>query len=343
MTTHTPAAAAPLIDPRAEANLLNKYGLSYSERKVPLSEIDYDYSFDLNYRSETRANPDTIAEYAIKMLDGEIFPFPVLSYDPARKAFLIWSGVHRIGAHREIHSDLVDAFVVDVPVGNASEVLLKLRQLAAEANTRHGVGTSHAERLHAACDELVIGGDLGEISSRFGLDPEEIKKGVKERELNFSLRQHGIDPDTLVRFSDKEAVLRCPDERLMRDVASFVKRHTLREKGAKVKVTVTQGEVNELVKELRREKSPTARNQILEDAEVSANSARPKKVSSSKRGAASPLFMWRGAMTRLTRELDERELVRLASTADGLDKLYHDVKAIRGVLDNVERAIERHR
>lgn len=342
MTTHT----TTLIDPRQESILLDKYGLTYTEQDVALSDIDYEHSLHLNGRMETRANTDKITEYGLKKLDGETFPYVVLAYDNYRKKYLIWSGVHRTGADIEIKATSTKAFVVQVsPPGNP-EIETKLKAFAAESNVRHGFATSTAERLHAACDEHALGIDINEIASRFALSPEEILKGVKERKLNFDLRQCGLRPELITRSSDKEAILRAPDEPTMRDVAALIIRHTTREKGEKAKVALTQNDVTSLVAALRKEKSPVERTKLLDAADATAKAGRPKrkgKDANNKDPRTSPTFVWRGCVTRLTREFDERELVKHYSTGDALDALMTDVKAVRGVLDAVERSVERQR
>lgn len=344
MTTHT---STTFIDPRQEAALLDRYGLSYTERLVPLASIDFDRSKQLNGRSETRANPDKIMEYAVKKLDGEVFPFPVIAIDRSLGKNLVWSGIHRIGADLEIKAPNTRCFVVEIPVENPAVVLTRLKQFSHEANVRHGFATSTAERISAACDELEIGGDLDKISLRFSLRPEEITKGLHQRKVDFQLRQHNIRPESILRVGDKEAILRAPDEHVMRDVANFIKRHTTRDsRTGKQKVLVSQGDVGTLVKDLRREKSPSARAELIANADKEAKRAKPKQNPRGKKADPSenPLFIWKGIVNRATSSnFNEHQLVASASTPDELDAIAMDVKQIRGILDAVERAVERKR
>lgn len=340
MPTQTPTT---YIDPRQESVLLNKYGLKYAERRIPTTEIDFEHSIHLNGRMETRANQDKIVEYAVKKLDGEVFPFVVLSWDASRAAYLIWSGVHRVGADREIKAPTVMAFVVDVnPAGNTT-TLTKLRAFAAESNVRHGYATSAAERLHAACDQYEAGADIDEVAARFGMTPQDIRKGVHERKLNFELRQRGLRPEAILRVSDKEAILRAPDEGVMRDVANFVIRNTTVGKDQKQKVNVSQGEVTTLVRQLIKEKSPKERANLIAAADAVAKQGKKKNPNRAtmKDPRKSPTFVWRGCVVRLTGEFDERALVKASPTGDELEQILLDVKAVRTVCDAVERAVER--
>lgn len=333
-----------IIDPRQEAALLDRYGFRYVDRKVKLADIDFERSKQLNGRSETRANPDTIEEYAYKKLDGEVFPYPVVALDRSTNKFLIWSGVHRIGADFLIEALDTRCFVVEVPVAEATKVLAKLKQFSHETNVRHGFATSIAERIHAACDEYEQGGKLEEIAHRFSLRPEDITKGLQERRLNFDLRQHGIRPETILRTSDKEAILRLPDEHIMKDVARFIVRHTIQDgRATKPTYRVTQGEVNALVTALRKEKVPAERLKLIEAADALALKGKKQAPRGHKNINDNPLFIWRMVVNRVTKGFDERTLVSTASTGDEMDTLMGDVKSMRSVLDSIEHLIEQKR
>jgi len=333
--TNTPAS---LEDVRKEERLLQARGFNYTTITVPLSDIDLESSRIWNGRVETesRLSEDKVFDYALRMLDGETFPYGIVYREKPSAKLNIVSGVHR--AHGAVEAELPSLTWFEITDPITPETVDRIKALGIESNTRHGLGLSQSERLFAACDQIDKGIPITQVSSNLGLDEKEIREALDEREINKQLRLHNLKPDVFTTKVQKREVLRLPDEGLMRDVQVFIRRNT----GEGKRSAVTNEIIVELVRALREEKSPQGRATVLENAEKAMKTKKKGKGSASAAHRAqslSPKFTW-GRLVSTVPAISPNDIATLAGTTEGAHQILDEVQRVRKVLNDVESAVE---
>ena len=120
---------------------IESHGGSFELKELPLSAIDRAKSA----RNQARFKPindETILLYGAAMEQGDEFP-PILVY-VEKDSYVVVDGNHRVEAASLNDRPRIDAYVLHDP----SEAMIRV--LTFEANTKHGLPTTMAERLKQA-------------------------------------------------------------------------------------------------------------------------------------------------------------------------------------------------
>ena len=141
---------------------------------VPADDFDYDACLRNQARTGEPLSEETVERYTTAIANGEILPAVVAAPAGAKtNAKLVTvDGNHRLTAFRA-KSRFVPAYVIR----GASQAALISATM--EANTRHGMALSEADRMHHAMWYLDNGMDLNEVARRTGLSRTSIRRANK--------------------------------------------------------------------------------------------------------------------------------------------------------------------
>lgn len=129
-------------DPKAEA-ILRGRDLTWHVQRIPVDEIDFDASTANQGRITEKISDDRVTEYAMAMIDGEVFPRPVLN-KMVEGRYYILSGNHRCRGAREAAAPDVEAYVIKTVDALVIDFLPMLFNLS------HGVNVSTEARYEQA-------------------------------------------------------------------------------------------------------------------------------------------------------------------------------------------------
>jgi hypothetical protein len=105
--------------------------------EIPLAEVVDDTATQMRVAG---VEPAMVAEYAVAMRDGAVFPPITLYYDG--DAYHVADGFHRVAAARQVDLEVI---LAEVREGTARDAVLA----AAGANATHGVRRTNADKRHA--------------------------------------------------------------------------------------------------------------------------------------------------------------------------------------------------
>ena len=144
--------------------MLTERGFSWDFREgVPMHEIDTEKSRHNQARLHKPIDGGTVDRYTAALGNGEVFPAILTADTPASTKLLIVDGNHRHEAHARAGIDTIDAYVINGASPQA------ITMLTFESNTRHGLPSSEADRLHQALYLMDNGISAEESARRLGL------------------------------------------------------------------------------------------------------------------------------------------------------------------------------
>jgi ParB-like chromosome segregation protein Spo0J len=153
--------------------MLKEKGFTWELRtRVPLSAFDRSLSLNNQARVGTPIDSSTVSRYTQALGNGDVFPAIVAAETSASAKLLICDGNHRYTAHEDAGLKSIDAYVIIGASGAA------VTMLTFEANTKHGLPTSEADRIIQGQHLVDNGVSIDEAAKRLGLAKTKLTRAV---------------------------------------------------------------------------------------------------------------------------------------------------------------------
>lgn len=150
--------------------LLRSRDFNFEFRSLSLSDIDEIKSRHNQARVGKPIDEDTIERYVANLTNGDIFP-AICTYEPRPGAKQeIIDGNHREESHRRFGSTHIDSYVILPPVDRKA-----ITWLTFELNTKHGLPTSEADRIHQALYLMEGGVSAEDAAKRLGVAVHKLR------------------------------------------------------------------------------------------------------------------------------------------------------------------------
>lgn len=166
----------PPVDPhrRAEVeNWLDHHGVAWEyDPAVPLERIDFERSLQNQARVYTKLDLDRVATYAEAMERGDEFPAVVVNRSSVKAKLVDVDGNHRVAAYSKAEFTHIPAYVITK--ARPQTIVM----LTFEANVKHGLPTSHEERLHQAVWLINNGASVDQAAAAVNVKSADIKKAM---------------------------------------------------------------------------------------------------------------------------------------------------------------------
>lgn len=181
-------ASSASRNPQLES-MLTERGFSWDYREgVAIDEIDHERSRHNQARLHKPIDGGTVERYTQALGNGEVFPAILVAETSSTAKLLIVDGNHRDEAHQRAEMKTIDCYVI---TGASSQAIT---MLTFEANTRHGLPSSEADRLHQALYLMDNGISAEEAARRLGL-----KVGTLRTAANIAAVDRRADEVGLIR------------------------------------------------------------------------------------------------------------------------------------------------
>lgn len=170
---------------------LDSYGATNRElRTIPLDRIDVPNS----HRNQARltgqpVNEEVATNYALALERGDQFP-PII-VTPTRDGYLVIDGNHRVAAYTLANKDEIEAYVL-TNLTKPQQLLLTF-----DANTRHGLQTSVADRLQQALTLVANGVSVRNAATSLNVPETRVATLVNAQEAERQLATAGVDTGRL--------------------------------------------------------------------------------------------------------------------------------------------------
>lgn len=142
----TARAAATPVDPHRRQETedwLDHHGVEWEyQPDLDIKRIDIEKSLHNQGRVYTKLDPSRVDTYAEAMQRGD--KFPAIVVNRVQRKLVAVDANHRIGAYLKLEAPTVPAYVITK--GRPATVV----RMTFEANVKHGMPTTHEERLHQA-------------------------------------------------------------------------------------------------------------------------------------------------------------------------------------------------
>lgn len=149
---------------------LNAYGFEYTRETVDLAKINRKQSRLNQARIDAPINEDQVLLYAEGMEHGDVFP-PIVIHKVGAE-YVVMDGNHRVAAADLVGSTTIDSYVVK----NASPA--QLTSYIYEANSKHGLPTSMADRLRQAIYLVERGVPRAQAASRLKIPAGKLQAAL---------------------------------------------------------------------------------------------------------------------------------------------------------------------
>lgn len=134
----------PGRSPQVEKYLKDK-GFDFEFREgIPLEEFDQEASLRNQARMRQPLDEATVKRYVDALDNGDIFPGIIAAMPSPKLGLLIADGNHRFEAHKRAGREGIDTYLI---LGARPQAIT---MLTFEANTKHGLPTSEADRIEQA-------------------------------------------------------------------------------------------------------------------------------------------------------------------------------------------------
>lgn len=178
-TSATPVVADPVVD------MLNRYGFTYDLVTLPLAAINRKASQLNQARIAKPIDEDQVLIYAEQMRNGDQFP-PIVAYRNSDGLYIVMDGNHRVAGYDIADVSTMTAYVVRDPSP------AQIQSFTFEANTKHGMPTSLADRLRHAVFLIEQEVPKHEAARRLGIAPNTLSHYWDSYQADKRFRSLGI-------------------------------------------------------------------------------------------------------------------------------------------------------
>lgn len=197
-------------DPDAES-VIGYVGLKFEERKINISQIDWNESANNCARMLNPLNEEKIEDYATCMRGGDVFPMVVV--EQTKTSYVILGGNQRLNAVKRINATTARAYVVRGITTSQRECLIR------SLNARHGWGTGKEERIqHALFLVMEQGVSVLDASKLMVVSEATLHKHMRAKIAKVSLAKAGVDTSEF-SLSHFEALEKVQDEDMQAEIA----------------------------------------------------------------------------------------------------------------------------
>jgi hypothetical protein len=183
-------------DLAAESNL-RRLGVVFEVGKVPFSKLDLKESRVNGARLRDPIIKELVEDYRQMMLNGDIFPMPVVH--PGKAGWIILSGVQRTAAVEKLIQSGDVAKDPQIECYRLEECGQLLREIIARSfNAFHGERIGYSDRLqHAVYCCRALGMSASDAAKVFGLTVSSITLHVRAEKERDALMRSGVDATAL--------------------------------------------------------------------------------------------------------------------------------------------------
>lgn len=180
------AAANAARNPQIEQHLTDRQ-FNWTFQMLPLEALDEDRSLKNQARIGKPIDQNTVARYATAMDNGDVFPAIIAAEVPGANGLMIVDGNHRYQALKSIDptAHIATYVIVGAPIA-------AITVMTFEANTRHGLPTNEADRLHQGLWLMDNGLTAEEAARRLGVKAPTLRALANEQENNRRADEAGI-------------------------------------------------------------------------------------------------------------------------------------------------------
>lgn len=184
------ASTAAVDDPNRRSDIeawLDKHGVTWEYAgEVELSKTDFDKSLRNQARVYTTLDPEVVTTYAEAINRGDQFP-AIVAHRSSKTAKLVnVDGNHRWAAFKEAGRTTAPTYLITK--ARPQTVVM----MTFEANTKHGMPTSHAERLHQAVWLMHNGATYAQASAAVNVKEGEVKRAWARQQADSRADEVGI-------------------------------------------------------------------------------------------------------------------------------------------------------
>lgn len=195
-------------DPSIERWLEERSASFTYEADVRLDDIDRELSHRNQARVTSHLDEDTVLSYGVAIEAGDTFP-PVVLYRDTVGHLIVIDGNHRTEALRLAGKTHGDAYICE------DLTVAQVRVLTFESNAKHGLPTSHAERIAQAMYLEELGVSRAEAARLLRIPEKRIQAAQevthgRDRLRAFGIRANGLSDSTIRRLQHlrSDAVLK---------------------------------------------------------------------------------------------------------------------------------------
>lgn len=241
--------------------VMNMVGVEFCTELTKVSSIDWEASRNNCARTTTNVNHEKIDEYRNAIMEGCVFPRPVMQR--GNKKHLILGGNQRCLAIKELsHIQIIEVYMIDEMSPSQHEGVLR------SLNSAHGWGETKDERIaHAVQLVHNEGFTVADAASLMSVSTNSISQHSKAIKARVRLAAAGIDSGGMPLKS-------------LSAVSRLSRPHEKELAAAAVKHKMTALQVVDIVKQVQPLNSATAQTKALRKAVRSAASLADPSTSS---------------------------------------------------------------
>lgn len=179
------SAAKPVIKTgNSIVDTLEEYGFEYTREVIDLAKVNRKQSRLNQARIDAPINEDQVLLYAEGMSHGDIFP-PIVVHRVGAE-YVVMDGNHRVAGADLAEIGVFDAYVVK------SATPAQLTSYVYEANSKHGLPTSMADRLRQAIYLVERGVPRAQAAARLKIPTSKLQSALDVYSAERRFAQLGI-------------------------------------------------------------------------------------------------------------------------------------------------------
>jgi ParB-like chromosome segregation protein Spo0J len=230
-------------DQRIEA-WIDSHGTTAELKSLPLMTINKERSLH-NQSRFVPLNDDTVVTYASAMERGDVFP-PIVVYKD-RTGYVVIDGNHRFAAKEMQNANTVDAYVVE----NASE--LQIQTMTFESNAKHGLPSSHEERLQHALFLVELGVTQVDAAAMVNVPLQSVKNAYEAARADRRLGELGIERWNTIQKHSRRRLYSIRNDNVAQAASRLV-----------VESKMNTGDINDMVTAINKETTEAAQMAVVD-------------------------------------------------------------------------------